>query len=1022
MTKKRKSRKFFNFMQARGMDLEQIPELIGKTPDNSLTIIHCSEGHTHILWPTNKDTAKLLLNEALEDLNYFPTLPADVSSEVHLPKQIVFHNRQAIGDILMFTAGIRDFKFQFPDIKVQVKSTAFHLWDHNPLLNREQWPNVIDPHALHTGKEKPTDIQMLELNKKAILQAVEEDRPVQVYIGPSKATNASNRRDLHFANAFRISMEAALGVTITQGPIRPDIYMSEQEYNAPPLIEPPYWLITAGEKGDWTCKTYPFAFWEAVVKAMPQIKFVQIGVTGHKHPNLKGPNVVNYVGKTQDKNTGIRNLFNLFNYCEGSANLVSFAMHLAAGFNKPCVTIAGAREPVWFTRYPGQQYLATDGCLPCTVSSNGEPTACWKCDIKGCPHKQKIALEATKEELQEVPTCAALIRPEEVVRAIEHYYAGGRLDLKKPSGKSKLVKIVKGVTPSAQPIQMAQPTKELPGGHSMWGFGWGGASITDKDWDFISSILVEEKVKRVLEIGAGLSTILIKGMGIDVVSFETRQKDIDRLKALNPTLDIRLWDGTFKGLPISTSMSSDTIPEKFDLVFIDGPGGGESREPSFQVAPMYADMILIHDAGRPPEKKWAEKHLSPTFSKYSQGGHRTAFWKRRDDMAVAGLKGVAAGKALKEKLLLEDPVKCGDTIILPSSEFKARVNIKEGEMLETKLALPLFRMVFNGRGEGGAERSTTWIMNQFIKEGWNVEYISPNDRPSGTFRKEGNPKVNFYSDLARIKEPCELLMLYTNDWVWEFPKLSKEFNDLQAKRKVMAVNFRLGSVGNPMQAEWTLNWDKYLFLNTSLQNALIQRVPDANTGALAPPIDLREYFETNINYDGNLRIVRHSSQGDAKYPNDFTAKVDRILTEIPDSEIFLMPSPSFFLPHNSWSDRIHCHQRNKPSVREFLAQGNVFWYCLPDGYHDMGPKVIMEAQASGLGIIADNHSGAKDRVVRGTGHLCGKTETHSVFDFHLMALKQFAESPTLREAMGTGAREHAKKTYHPKRWIKEMLQ
>ena len=84
-----------------------------------------------------------------------------------------------------------------------------------------------------------------------------------------------------------------------------------------------------------------------------------------------------------------------------------------------------------------------------------------------------------------------------------------------------------------------------------------------------------------------------------------------------------------------------------------------------------------------------------------------------------------------------------------------------------------------------------------------------------------------------------------------------------------------------------------------------------------------------------------------------------------------MPAPTFLeqdrLLETYGKGRVHCHQRNKPPVKEFLGRGNVFWYHLPEGYHDMGPKVIMEAQASGLPIVADNHSGAKDRIVPGTG-------------------------------------------------------
>ncbi len=380
-------------------------------------------------------------------------------------------------------------------------------------------------------------------------------------------------------------------------------------------------------------------------------------------------------------------------------------------------------------------------------------------------------------------------------------------------------------------------------------------------------------------------------------------------------------------------------------------------------------------------KKWIEKYLKPKFSMVAQGGHRTAFFKL--------------------------------------------ANIVKEEREEEKADLELYRknkpkikVVFNGRGEGGAEKSTTWVMNEFIRKGWAVDYITPS-RVSGTFQKEGSKYVFCSTDLEKIKEPCDILFLYCNDWIWKFKELNWVFSGTNAKRKVMAVNYRLGDVGSELNAPWTLGWDKYLFLNSSLEATFRERVIQADSKAMAPPTDLSEYFDIQPNYNGNLRIVRHSSQGDVKYPKDFQEKVERILIEIPESEIFLMPAPSFLqlkllADHGIW-DRIYCHQKNVPPVKDFLAQGNVFWYHLPEGYEDQGPKVIMEAQAAGLPVVADNHSGAKDRVVKRTGLLC------DTFEEHLKALKMYAKRFDKLKHEGEEAREHAKKEYDPQNWIKEII-
>jgi ADP-heptose:LPS heptosyltransferase len=990
------------FMTDEGRKLSENSDIADRNPEDALMAIRFGDSHVHVVYPEDEVLCQQMVEKILYELDLeieedendlivgkqIPDMPPGKFEQIpnfnlvsdiikpekkELPKRIVFHNRQAIGDILMFTCAIRDFKKVFPNVQVQVDSTVGHIWDHNPNINRESWPLLIDPMMFDEWGEKPSDGKKLELNKQAVLEAVQQDKPVKLYIGPGKATNASNRSDNHFANAYRISMENVLGVSIPQGPIRADIYMTEEEYNRPPIIEGPYWLITAGEKGDWTCKTFAFEKWREVVEKNPLMTFVQIGEKKHKHPDLDFPNVINYIGKTEDRHTGIRDLFNLFNYCEGSMGLVSFQMHLAAAFNKPCITIAGAREPVWFTRYPGQQYLASDGCLPCTVSKRDEPTSCWFCDIKRCPHQSEY-------EGQKVPLCADLFTSDDVLFAIKRYYKGGRLKEGKVSGKSKLVNIVKEQPKVVLDLKEVDSYGQLkfkeekeidPEDHSTWGFTFGGSSITDKDWEFIAAVLKEEKVKRVLEIGSGYSTLLMRSIGIEVVSFETKQGDIDRLKKINPNVDVRLWDGLLIDI-FNQSMKS--IRDSFDLVFVDGPGGGENRGPSFDIASKITNKILIHDAGRAPEKKWIEKHLFPKFQKVAQGGHRTAFFKLTKEVK-------------KEKAVLE----------------------------HSRKDKPKIKVVFNGRGEGGAERSTTWIMNEFIRKGWAVDYITPS-RVSGTFQKEGSKEVLCTTDLSKIKEPCDILFLYCNDWIFGFKGLNGEFDNVQAKRKVMTVNYRLGDVGFQSRAPWTLGWDKYLFLNSSKEKTFRERVViGANTKAMAPPTDLTEYFDIQPNYNGNLRIVRHSSQEDVKYPKDFSGKVRKILDEIPNSEIFLMPAPSFLSPMPEYTGRVHCHQKNVPPVKEFLAQGNVFWYHLPEGYEDQGPKVIMEAQSCGLAVVADNHSGAKDRVVKRTGLLC------DTFDEHLEALKMYAERCDRLKHEGEEARHHAKKEYDPQNWIKEII-
>ncbi len=1005
-----------------GTKLEKVPEAKGRKLAATVHIARFEDGHTHFVFPKGDEAMSMIFDAAEEldiDLPVFdPVEEGETgSTEVKIPRRIVLRNRQAIGDILMFTCLVRDLKKAHPEVEIKVESTAMHIWDYNPHLCTAEWPEVLDARSLKTDGE-PSDAEMAGLNKQAVKIALQEDRPVKVYVGPSKGTNASNRSDNHFCNAYRTGLEMMLGVQIPQGPIRPDIYMIQSEYDRPPIIKPPYWLITAGEKGDWTCKTYPFAFWKKVVEDMPTMTFVQIGEDVHKHPDLTSKNVINYIGKTSDGNTGIRDLFNLFNYCEGSMGLVSFQAHLAAAFNKPAVVIAGAREPVWFTRYPGQQYLATDGCLPCTIDANGAPTACWHCKIEVCKYH-------TKYDEQKVPNCAALIKHFEVSNAIAKYYVGGRLDKNKPAGRSKLVKVVKDYQMGHPPAPLLKPTAEQS---NMWGFAFGGSSITDKDWAYISDILSEYKVKTLLEFGSGLSTLLISAMGIEVVSFECRDSDIQRVKAMNPNAKVIKWDGKKS---IKEAFKKEM---KFDAALIDGPAGGENREPSFKDAVQLSDLIFVHDGGRAPEKKWQEQYLSKEFKRVSQGGHRTVFWQRKeeveiikvvDPLALATDQKIEVGEWTNEVpgIKVEDATKTIIAPLVPEAlpapiiqEPLPPVEKTDLKVHVVQSAKSLFRMVFNGRSEGGAERSTTYLMNQFIRGGWDVEYVAPLDKPSTWFQNNGHKDVKFINDMSILQTPCEVMVLYANDWCWELkkPQVGKLFANLQAKRKVIVVNYKLDKIGSKY-AKWTRGWDKYLFLNSSLKKALLAVHMGANTEVLAPPTELDKFYFNQPKYDGTLKIVRHASQGDAKYPKDFNEKLAQVLNAIPDCEVYLMPPPSFLKIPASCNGRVYVHQRNVPPVDEFLAQGNVYWYCLPDKYTEGGPKAIMEAQASGLAVVADNHSGPADRVVEGTGILAKD------FDDHIASLKHFSTNSQDRETFGEAAREHAQKEYRPLKWINSIL-
>jgi len=254
-------------------------EEIGKRNDATdiLISIRFSDNHVHHILPNKK-----LLDHIVEDLMSYssiktkPTAPVVETKEVaesKVPKEVIFHNRQAIGDILTFTSAVRDFKTQFPNTRVGVVSTAMHIWDNNPHIDH-QFRSIADD-------------------------------DVTVKIGPGFLTNKSNRWNFHMANAFRLDIQNKLGVTFQQGFTRPDIWLTQEEYDRKPLIDGPYWIIIYGGEPGWPSKQYHR--WQEVIDLLKDdIQFVQLGVQGHPYPKLNG--VIDYVGKTQDRHTGIRDL------------------------------------------------------------------------------------------------------------------------------------------------------------------------------------------------------------------------------------------------------------------------------------------------------------------------------------------------------------------------------------------------------------------------------------------------------------------------------------------------------------------------------------------------------------------------------------------------------------------------------------------------------------------------------------------------------------------------------------------
>lgn len=325
------------------------------------------------------------------------------------------------------------------------------------------------------------------------------------------------------------------------------------------------------------------------------------------------------------------------------------------------------------------------------------------------------------------------------------------------------------------------------------------------------------------------------------------------------------------------------------------------------------------------------------------------------------------------------------------------------------------KVVSNAKGWGGASRSITTIMKLLLKEGHKVEFIPfLNQIGSREFndciKNELDGLIVTY-DYSTMREKCDVLFVYANDYVWEFtkPEVADIFSGVNAEKKIMMLNYRNGSVG---KTEWTKGWSKYMFLNSTHEKELLKLIPSAKTRVLPPCTLLDDFILENPTFDNGVRIVRHSSQGDTKFSKSYGDEVNSILSSRKDVNISLMPKPSFV----EASDRLINVPKtaNTKAIAKFLASGNLFVYSLPEGYMDAGPRTVLEAMSVGLPIIADNWGGAKDRVTPETGWLCNSKKE----------MIDIIKNVTMEElkTKGRAAKQRAIDEFIPANWLKEILE
>jgi len=106
-------------------------------------------------------------------------------------------------------------------------------------------------------------------------------------------------------------------------------------------------------------------------------------------------------------------------------------MHLAAAVarkdtgahDRPCVVVAGGREPPQWVTYPAHQFIHVMGRLPCAGAG------CWKSRVKplGDGDERDAPEYICSNVVGDLPRCMDMITAKEVIGRIEGYFEGGAI-------------------------------------------------------------------------------------------------------------------------------------------------------------------------------------------------------------------------------------------------------------------------------------------------------------------------------------------------------------------------------------------------------------------------------------------------------------------------------------------------------------------------------------------------------------------------------------------------------------------
>ena len=317
-----------------------------------------------------------------------------------MARKVILKTHLSLGDIVCFTSAVRELHRQYPGEFVTDVRTPFPaIWEQNSEIT--------------SLNENDSEVEQFDCHY---------DRDAYVSV------NRSNQHPVHLIEGYCQDVANLLGSPgLRPRELKGHLYLSQEEYG---WMSAPhehfncqrYWILClGGGKKDHTTKWYiPEHVQRVVDHFRGRIQFVQVGSANDSwnwHPDLNG--VIDLRGKTD-----VRQLIRLVHSACGVVCGITSLMHLAAAVPlppwqkrpRPCVVVAGGREPRTWYGYQTHRILETVGALPC-------------CRDGGCWHGRTVALGDSPEHDRRLcervvaghPKCMWMIQPESIIAEVEKY-------------------------------------------------------------------------------------------------------------------------------------------------------------------------------------------------------------------------------------------------------------------------------------------------------------------------------------------------------------------------------------------------------------------------------------------------------------------------------------------------------------------------------------------------------------------------------------------------------------------------